>query len=227
VPVLRGAETLVGRSASELAQRPSPLPVPNPGGHEECIFAHLREPDRRFLEGYRNTGGYEGLRRAVEEMQPIEVISVIAESKLAGRGGAGFPTGTKWQAVADAPATPKTIVCNADEGEPGCFKDRTILDYDPHAVLEGMALAAYAAGATRGFIYLRYEYPETFRTVAFAIAEAEGAGILGDRILGTDFSFRVYLRRGAGAPTSVAKRARCSTAWKASIRSHATGRRSQ
>ena len=132
-------------------------------------------------------------------MQPTEIVEVITESKLAGRGGAGFPTGLKWQAVAEAPGNPKTIVCNADEGEPGCFKDRAILDHDPHAVIEAMVLAAYATGATRGFIYLRYEYPETLNTLAGAIAEAEEAGFLGDRILNADFNFQLYLRRGAGA----------------------------
>ena len=127
------------------------------------------------------------------------MIQLISDSKLAGRGGAGFPTGTKWNAVADAPGEPKTIVCNADEGEPGCFKDRAILDYDPHGVLEGMTIAAYATGATRGFIYLRYEYPETQAILEQAISDADAAGYLGDDILGTGLNFRIYVRRGAGA----------------------------
>jgi len=132
-------------------------------------------------------------------MQPAEVIDLISQSQLAGRGGAGFPTGLKWKSVAEAENNPKTVVCNADEGEPGCFKDRAILDYDPHAVIEGMIIAAYATGATRGFIYLRYEYPETFKVLECAITEARNAGLLGDRILGQEFSFEIYLRRGAGA----------------------------
>jgi NADH:ubiquinone oxidoreductase subunit F (NADH-binding) len=135
----------------------------------------------------------------VAAQDPQAVIDVISASALAGRGGAGFPTGRKWQAVRDATGTPKTIVCNADEGEPGCFKDRAILDYDPHAVIEGMALAAYATGATRGFIYLRYEYPETFVTLERALAEARDAGLLGSAVLGTTFTFDLYIRRGAGA----------------------------
>jgi NADH:ubiquinone oxidoreductase subunit F (NADH-binding) len=135
----------------------------------------------------------------VAAQNPQAVIDVISASALAGRGGAGFPTGRKWQAVRDATGTPKTIVCNADEGEPGCFKDRAILDYDPHAVIEGMALAAYATGATRGFIYLRYEYPETFVTLERALAEARDAGLLGSAVLGTTFTFDLYIRRGAGA----------------------------
>jgi NADH:ubiquinone oxidoreductase subunit F (NADH-binding) len=135
----------------------------------------------------------------VAAQDPQAVIDVISASALAGRGGAGFPTGRKWQAVRDATGTPKTIVCNADEGEPGCFKDRAILDYDPHAVIEGMALAAYATGATRGFIYLRYEYPETFVTLERALAEARDAGLLGSAVLGTTITFDLYVRRGAGA----------------------------
>ena len=123
----------------------------------------------------------------------------MEKSGLTGRGGAGFPTGTKWRAVAQAKDSPKTIVCNADEGEPGCFKDRALLDHDPHAVIEGMLLAARATGATRGFIYLRYEYPQTIEVLAPAIGEARQAGLLGKSILGEDLHFELHLRRGAGA----------------------------
>ena len=199
IPVLRGGESFVGGANGNLAQRPSPIPPDNPGGTEECVFAHVRAPGRATIDGYRNTGGYEGLAQAVRTGKPQTVIDTITASQLAGRGGAGFPTGRKWQAVRDATGTPKTIVCNADEGEPGCFKDRAILDYDPHGVIEGMALAAYATGATRGFIYLRYEYPETFATLERAVGEARSAGLLGSGLLGTDFTFELYVRRGAGA----------------------------
>ena len=199
VPVLKGHCVSVGVSSRTLESRPPPLPPPNPGGMEECVFASIRAPGRYSIEGYCKTGGYEGLRRAVNEMQPSEVVALITESKLAGRGGAGFPTGQKWKAVAEAPGEPKTVICNADEGEPGCFKDRAILDYDPHAVIEGMTLAAYATGAARGFIYLRYEYPGTFKVLERAITEAESGGFLGERVLGSDFNFRIHLRRGAGA----------------------------
>ena len=199
VPVLKGDQVLIGVDKDALQAKPSPLPPPNPGGIDECVYGAIREPDRASIGGYIRTGGYEGLTRAVQEMRPAEVIEVITESKLAGRGGAGFPTGLKWQAVAEASSTPKTVVCNADEGEPGCFKDRAILDHDPQAVIEAMVLAAYATGATRGFIYLRYEYPETLNILARAITEAEEGGFLGNRILGADFSFHLYLRRGAGA----------------------------
>src|SRR6266513_1192447 len=126
------------------------LSAPTPGGCEECIFAQIREPGRATLDGYRRTGGYEALTKAMREMTPAQVLGVIMESKLAGRGGAGFPTGTKWKAVLEAPGQPKSIVCNADEGEPGCFKDRAIMDYDPHTMLEGMTLAGYATRAQIG-----------------------------------------------------------------------------
>jgi NADH-quinone oxidoreductase subunit F len=187
IPVLVDGQVCTGQS---LNPEPSPLPPPNPGGAEECVFARIREPGRASLPGYLRTGGYEGLQKALE-MEPAALVQLLIDSKLAGRGGAGFPTGLKWRAVAEAPGTPKTIVCNADEGEPGCFKDRAVLDYDPHAVIEGMLIAAHAAGASRGFIYLRYEYPETFQILERAIAEA--APYL------EDCSFRLHLRRGAGA----------------------------
>jgi len=198
IPILRGHDTLIGLSAESLESRPSPLPPAARDSIEECVFAHIRCSDRASLDGYRNTGGYEGLAKALA-MTPVELVQLVSDSGLAGRGGAGFPTGVKWKAVADAEGHPKTIVCNADEGEPGCFKDRCLMDYDPHAVVEGMVLAAYATGATRGFIYLRYEYPETEQVLAQALSEAHGAGLLGSGILGSDFSFELYVRRGAGA----------------------------
>ena len=199
IPVLKADAYLLGVAGQGVQEAATPLPPPNPGGAQECCFAHIREPGRASLEGYRETGGYRGLTKAVREMQPREVIDVIDQSGLAGRGGAGFPTGRKWRAVAEAPGEPKTIVCNADEGEPGCFKDRALMDYDPHAVIEGMAIAAWATGATRGFIYLRYEYPHTEVILQAAIDEARVAGLLGAGILGTEFTFELYVRRGAGA----------------------------
>ncbi|HSG48410.1 MAG TPA: NAD(P)H-dependent oxidoreductase subunit E, partial [Longimicrobiales bacterium] len=203
VPVLRGGETLVGGPDGHLSARTSPMP-PGVGdgvrnGAEECVFRHIREPGRATLAGYRATGGYQALERAVKEGTPEAVLEVIDASGLAGRGGAGFPTGRKWRAVRQAPGGPRTVVCNADEGEPGCFKDRALMDHDPHAVLEGMALACYATGAPRAFLYLRYEYPETEAILAAAIAEAEGAGILGTDVFGTGTEIRIHLRRGAGA----------------------------
>ncbi|QDU65181.1 NADH-ubiquinone oxidoreductase-F iron-sulfur binding region domain-containing protein [Engelhardtia mirabilis] len=199
IPVLVENRYLAGRPGAKLRETPAPMPDDNPGELEECCFAGIREDGRATLMGYCSDGGYGALTRAVREGSPAGVIEVVEASGLAGRGGAGFPTGRKWRAVAEAPGGPKTIVCNADEGEPGCFKDRVLMDYDPHAVIEGMALAAFATGATRGFIYLRYEYPHTERILEDAILDARDAGLLGQRILGSDFSFELYVRRGAGA----------------------------
>ena len=200
-PLLIGHETFVASAPFRTPRRrlSSPVPVPNPGGREECVFAAIREPEQASLEGYRRSGGYEALTQAVQAMTPTQVIDLLKESELAGRGGAGFPTGMKWQFVRAAAGGPKSVVCNADEGEPGCFKDRALMDHDPFAVIEGMTLAGYAIGAQRGFLYLRYEYPETYVRLEAAIRTAEEAGLLGESILGRDFSFRLYLRRGAGA----------------------------
>jgi NADH-quinone oxidoreductase subunit F len=199
VPVLIGHEQCVGNAKGELTRKPTPIPPINPGKIEECVFSQIRQPGQNTLSGYKKTGGYEGLTRVIKEMTPESVIEHVKASKLAGRGGAAFPTGLKWDAVAKASGNPKSIVCNADEGEPGCFKDRAVMDYDPFAVIEGMTLAAYATGATRGFIYLRYEYPETTITLEKAIAEAYAANLLGANILDANFNFDLYVRRGGGA----------------------------
>ena len=199
IPVLCGSQTLVGLRADELKARDTPLPPTPARGLEECVFTHIREADRKTLAGYRRTGGYGALEKAVTSMTPEDVIGLVDASGLAGRGGAGFPTGRKWSAVRDAEGGPKTVVCNADEGEPGCFKDRALMDHDPHAVLEGMAIACFATGATRCFLYLRYEYPESEGILAEAIRDAEAAGILGSDVFGTGHTIRIHLRRGAGA----------------------------
>ncbi|HTF88758.1 MAG TPA: NADH-ubiquinone oxidoreductase-F iron-sulfur binding region domain-containing protein [Planctomycetota bacterium] len=199
IPVLRGDELLVGTRARDLVLRPSPLPPPNPGGLEECCFAHIREKGRATLAGYRKSGGYAALERTLRELDPTKLLDIVDRSGLAGRGGAGFPTARKWRAVAAAEGNPKTIVCNADEGEPGCFKDRALMDHDPHALIEGMLLAGFATGAERGFIYLRYEYPDTQVILERALREARAANLSGPKVLGSSFSFELYVRRGAGA----------------------------
>ncbi|MCB1225615.1 MAG: NAD(P)H-dependent oxidoreductase subunit E [Verrucomicrobiales bacterium] len=198
IPVLRGAQVLTGRHAADLRPTASPLPAPNPGGVEECVFANIRAPGRATLAGYLATGGYEGLKKALAG-SPEDLIATLTDSGLAGRGGAGFPTGMKWKAVRQAAGDPKWVVCNADEGEPGCFKDRALMDYDPLAMIEGMTLAGLATGAAAGIIYLRYEYPETFHILERAIAEAEEGGWLGDDIQGSGLPFKLMVRRGAGA----------------------------
>jgi NADH-quinone oxidoreductase subunit F len=199
IPVIRGHDTLVGTAEGTLEARPSPVPPSAPDGVEECVFRHIRDEGRASLGGYEAGGGYDALRRAVSQMSPEEVLQVVSDSGLAGRGGAGFPTGVKWKAVSEAEGEPKSIVCNADEGEPGCFKDRALMDHDPHAVLEGMAIAGYATGSHRGFIYLRYEYPETFGVLQTAIDEARDGGLLGADVGGSGFAFDIHLIRGAGA----------------------------
>ena len=199
IPVLRGNQTLVGVHADALESRRTPLPSEAPEGVRECVFAHIRDGRRGAFEGYREAGGYDALEKAVTSMTPEEVITAIDDSGLVGRGGAGFPTGRKWRAVQEAEGGPKTVVCNADEGEPGCFKDRALMDHDPHAVLEGIAIACIATGAARAFLYLRYEYPETEAILTEAVRDAESAGALGENIFGSGQTVRIYIRRGAGA----------------------------
>ena len=198
IPVLERDEVRCGTTVAALSARPSPLPPDPPAGIEECVFAHIRAPRRATLDGYRETGGYEGLAAALRA-SPEKLLDEVDASGLAGRGGAGFPTGRKWRAVAEAAGEPRTIVCNADEGEPGCFKDRALMDYDPHAVIEGMLAAGFATGATRGFIYLRYEYPDTFHILETALDEARAEGLIGPDAFGAGRAFDLWVRRGAGA----------------------------
>ncbi len=151
------------------------------------------------IEEYIAVGGYEGLAKAVTEMKPEEVVDEIRKSGLRGRGGAGYPTGLKWDIVRKAPGDQKYVVCNADEGDPGAFMDRSVLEGDPHRILEGMAIAAYAVGANQGYIYIRAEYPLAIERLKLAIKQAERLGLLGNRIFESQFNFRMDLRIGAGA----------------------------
>lgn len=144
-------------------------------------------------------GGYRALEKALFEMKPEEVIQTVLDSNLRGRGGGGFQTGYKWSQVARQPEKIRYVVCNGDEGDPGAFMDRSIMEGDPHKMIEGMMLAAYAVGAQEGYIYVRAEYPLAISRLKLAISQAEECGLLGDNILGTDFSFRLHINRGAGA----------------------------
>jgi bidirectional [NiFe] hydrogenase diaphorase subunit len=155
------------------------------------------DPER--IEDYIATGGYTALHHALIELQPAEVIGEVTKSGLRGRGGAGFPTGLKWGTVAKSPGRKKYIVCNGDEGDPGAFMDRSVLESDPHVVLEGMAIAAHAVGADQGFIYVRAEYPLAISRLQIAIKQAKQLGLLGAGIFETTFSFNVDIRIGAGA----------------------------
>jgi bidirectional [NiFe] hydrogenase diaphorase subunit len=155
------------------------------------------EPER--IESYIAAGGYRSLYEVVREMSPTEVIDAVTRSGLRGRGGAGYPTGLKWGMVAKNQAPHKFIVCNADEGDPGAFMDRSVLESDPHRVLEGMAIAAFAVGADQGYIYVRGEYPLAIRRLETGIRQARRLGLLGTQIFESPFNFRVDLRIGAGA----------------------------
>ena len=155
------------------------------------------DPER--IEDYISLGGYSALLKALNEMRPPEVIEQITRSGLRGRGGAGYPTGLKWSTVFKALGARKFVVCNADEGDPGAFMDRTILASDPHKVLEGMTIAAYAIGASEGYIFVRADYPLAVKRLKTAVHQAERLGILGKNILGTGFNFSIEIRLGAGA----------------------------
>jgi NADH-quinone oxidoreductase subunit F len=155
--------------------------------------------DPASLDEYLARDGYRALENVLTRMTPTQVIDLIADSGLRGRGGAGFPTGTKWRLAQAAKDPHKYVVCNADEGDPGAFMDRSVLEGDPHSVLEGMAIAAYAIGASHGYVYARAEYPEAVRRLRQAIAQATEHGRLGKNILGKGFHFEVALKEGAGA----------------------------
>lgn len=151
------------------------------------------------LEEYIALDGYQALAKALTEMTPQEVIAVIKESGLRGRGGGGFPTGLKWEFTAKYDAEQKYVVCNADEGDPGAFMDRSVLEGDPHCIIEAMAICGYATGATQGYIYVRAEYPIAVRRMEIAIADAKESGLLGQNIFSSGFDFDLHIRLGAGA----------------------------
>jgi len=151
------------------------------------------------IADYVNIGGYQGLQKAIYEMTPTEIVAAVKESGLRGRGGGGFSTGTKWQFCQDAQGDAKYVLCNADEGDPGAFMDRSVLEGDPNAVLEGMAIAGIAIGAKQGYIYCRAEYPLAIKRLQVAINQAREQGYLGTAILGSDFDFDIEIFHGAGA----------------------------
>ena len=166
---------------------------------ERVILRNCGSMDPMNIEEAIARGAYRGAMRALTELTPEETVKEITDSGLKGRGGAGFPTGQKWEFARRTESEEKYMICNADEGDPGAFMDRSVLEGDPHAVLEGMLLGAYAIGAREGFVYIRSEYPLAITTLQRAIAQAEELGLLGDDIFGTGFSFRIRLRKGAGA----------------------------
>ncbi|MBW2009364.1 MAG: NADH-quinone oxidoreductase subunit NuoF, partial [Deltaproteobacteria bacterium] len=166
---------------------------------ERRVLARCGRIDPTRLEDYLAEGGYEALVKALSGMTPEQVIEEVKKAKLRGRGGAGFPTGVKWEFARRAQGEPKYVICNADEGDPGAFMDRAMLEGDPHAVLEGMLIGAYAMGAEYGFIYVREEYPIAVKHLEIALEQLRSLGLLGENILGTGFDFELSLKMGAGA----------------------------
>ena len=207
VPEIVESHLLKGRVVERLLYREPALPkavqtVPEVDYFKKQVRVVLRncgviDPDS--IEEYIGQGGYQALGKALTAMRPEEVVETIKAAKLRGRGGAGFPAGLKWEFARRAAGTPKYVVCNADEGEPGTFKDRLILEGDPHSILEGMAIAAYAIGANYGYIYIRGEYRLSIERLERAIAQARQMGLLGKNIFGSGFDFDVEIRTGAGA----------------------------
>ena len=167
-------------------------------GEVRIMLAEAGSIDPDSLESALSHAGYQGLRKTLK-YQPDQVIDEVEASGLTGRGGAGFPVGRKWRFVAGSAATPRYVICNADESEPLIFKDRVLIDTNPHQILEGMAIAGYATGAEEAYIYIRGEYLHQAERLEKAISQAESAGYLGEQILGSDFSFRIHVHRGAGA----------------------------
>ncbi|HLB72599.1 MAG TPA: NADH-quinone oxidoreductase subunit NuoF [Sedimentisphaerales bacterium] len=207
VPHLVEEHFLKGRPVQKLMYTPPAEKTPVPKMSDIGFFAKQRlialrnrgmiDPER--IDEYIARGGYTALVKALTKMKPKEIIEQIKQSGLRGRGGAGFPTGRKWELVAAAKGDKKYLVCNADEGDPGAFMDRSIIESDPHSVLEGMIIGARATGATHGYVYIRHEYPLAHQRLIKAIAQARDYGLLGDDILGEGLNFDISIQQGAGA----------------------------
>jgi bidirectional [NiFe] hydrogenase diaphorase subunit len=189
-------ESLEGEAVSRLV---CPTDVPFFQRQKKVVLENSGVIDPERIEDYIAASGYSALIKALTEMSPREVMDEVTKSGLRGRGGAGYPTGLKWSTVSKSVGTQKYVICNADEGDPGAFMDRSVLESDPHRVLEGMLIAGYAVGASEAYIYVRAEYPLAIKRLRMAIRQAERVGLLGANICGTRFSFRVDLRLGAGA----------------------------
>ena len=169
------------------------------GKQERIVLENCGEVDPRNIDDYLAREGYQALEKCLRQLPPEELIQIVSNSGLRGRGGAGFPTGLKWSLARQQPAGDKYVICNGDEGDPGAFMDRLVLESDPHRVLEGLAIAAYAIGAAEGIFYIRAEYPLAVERMREAIQQAEQRGFLGQNILGSAFSLRLEVREGAGA----------------------------
>jgi len=163
------------------------------------LTANIDDPNQHTIETYEKNGGYQAIRKAIPQIAPSDLIETVKQSGLRGRGGAGFPTGSKWGFVPKDPSLPKYLVCNSDESEPGTFKDRLLIEHDPHQLIEGMILASYAIGAKFAFIYCRGEFFEGITKLRTAVSEAKKRGYLGKKIFGSDYSLEIIIHPGAGA----------------------------
>ncbi len=166
---------------------------------QRLVLRRCGNIDPENIDDYIGTGGYQALRRVLSDMTPGEVIEEVKRSGLRGLGGAGFPAGSKWETCGNEPGPEKYVICNADEGDPGAFQDRSVLEGDPHSALEGMIMAGYAVGASRGFVYVRAEYPLAVKRMRIAISQARENGFLGQNILGSGFDIDIEIFEGAGA----------------------------
>ncbi|MGZ5477998.1 MAG: NADH-ubiquinone oxidoreductase-F iron-sulfur binding region domain-containing protein [Candidatus Aminicenantales bacterium] len=207
VPLLVEEHLIKGRPVRKLMYVPPAADVPVPKMADIEFFKHQRlivlrnrgRLDPEKIEEYIAYDGYEAAAKALARMTPEEIVAEVSAAGLRGRGGAGFPTGRKWDLCRREPSAPKYLICNGDEGDPGAFMDRSVLEADPHAVLEGMIIGAKATGASRGFIYIRDEYPLAVSRIGIALRQAREMGLLGRDILGTGFDFDLEIVRGAGA----------------------------
>ncbi len=207
IPHLVEEHLLKGRPVKELMYIPAPEEKPVPKMMDIDFFKHQRliilrnrgRLDPENIEEYIGFDGYKALEIALTHMQPEAIIKEVKRSGLRGRGGAGFPTGKKWELCRKQPGRIKYLICNGDEGDPGAFMDRSVLEADPHSVIEGMTIGARAIGAHQGFVYVRSEYPLAVKRLKIALEQAEAYGLLGDDILGTGFNFHIEVVQGAGA----------------------------
>jgi NADH-quinone oxidoreductase subunit F len=202
LPRLIDEHLVGGRPVAEWLVRASDTPLPDDSFYakqKRIVLRNCGQMDPEQIDQYRARDGYRALEKALKTMTPEQVIAEVLNSGLSGRGGAGFPTGRKWQFARNSPGGKKYIICNGDEGDPGAFMDRSVLEGDPHSVMEGMLIAGYAVGADEGYFYVRAEYPLAVARIKLAIAAARRQGLLGRNILGTAFCFDVHIKEGAGA----------------------------
>jgi NADH-quinone oxidoreductase subunit F len=195
----RVVERLLYEEPTTKLKARTPTEIPFYAVQQRIVLEHNGRIDPTRIEDYIAVGGYTGLVKALFSMEPGEVIREVETSGLRGRGGGGFPTGRKWRSCREAPGEPKYVICNGDEGDPGAFMDRSVMEGNPHSVLEGMLIGAYAIGASHGYIYVRNEYPLAVEHLKKAIADAQACGLLGEKILGSSFCFDIRINRGGGA----------------------------